>query len=70
MPHKKHRIHHFMSQHQRVLMAASGFFMFTLCMGLLVFGENQGLVTPDIVHQAAGSVRADMLYVQPSSFGH
>ncbi len=70
MPRKKHRIHHFIGRHSRVFMAASGLFLFTLCMGLLIFGENEAFMNPDTLHQAAGAVRADMLYVQPSAFGH
>ena len=57
-------------QRTKLLIVASAMFLITLSMGLLVFGTN--LISPEnsLYDMAKGSVRADMLYIQPEEGGH
>ncbi len=49
---------------------ASGLFLFTLSLGILVFGVEGLSHGNDLIEQAKGSVQADMLYSHPTGAHH
>jgi len=58
-----------LSAKTRLTIVASSLFLFTLSMGLLVFGSNSLTSESSIIEQAKNSSQADMLYVHPSPEG-
>jgi hypothetical protein len=55
-----------LSQRTKVVIVASALFLLITAVGLLVFGDNIVTDESDLLQQAQGAVRADMLYSHPA----
>jgi hypothetical protein len=59
-----------LSQRTKILIVTSSLFLVTLSLGLLVFGTNFISSDSDMLEEATGVTRADMLYMHPTEGGH
>jgi hypothetical protein len=49
----------------RRLIWASSLFLTALAFGILLFGDDARLIDQELLKQAQGSIKADMLYTHP-----
>ena len=56
-------------QRSKVLLVASGLFLLSLSVSLLVFGSNALTSESHLINHAKESVKADLLYSQPGAHG-
>jgi hypothetical protein len=59
-----------LSQHMKFGIIVSALFLFTLSLGILVFGADGLSQGHELIEQAKGSVQADMLYSHPTGASH
>lgn len=59
-----------LSQKAKILIVLSSLFIFTISLGVLVFGAENLMPENALIEKASETSRADMLYIEPTEAEH